>query len=424
MPRKYARGDNAVGICGRSGRKMLLRDMVFDGRYPNMRVDPEWYEGKHPQEEIVRVDDPVALYRPAPPNFDSVAPQISAVFNGANIDVTWTAGSSDEGIILSYTLFRSLDDGSYTEVGTFPVVRDWEGRVISTPLSYTQVGFLGGVTYRFYVVANGGIFSLASNIAEAFQVVAVEYVLGSTAQVDPSTPTVFTSPQTINWTEFPIGSPIENCVAVISFCAITLSPTGPTSVTFGGIAANIQHNVSPREPSVIVPAGTEYLHMVQAIVPLQSLDTTTLPNRNVIITWPEASTYLVQGTMRAFRNVSTASNNFGSGSQTFNGTLDTGDLPLTASINVPQGGAVVVIGAVNTGNDANPAFLTNAAKVGVLAPDYSVLTSATANLAGGFTNSVAHREYPTAVPAEIVWMRPGQAIFEAGFGRAVVLAPG
>jgi hypothetical protein len=45
---------------------MLLRDMVFDGRYPNMRVDPAWYEGKHPLETLKKVDDPVALWRPSP----------------------------------------------------------------------------------------------------------------------------------------------------------------------------------------------------------------------------------------------------------------------------------------------------------------------------------------------------------------------
>lgn len=66
MPQKYAKGSRAWGICGRSGRKMLLNDMVFDGRYPNMRVDPAWYEGKHPQEYLPAIEDPVALFRPSP----------------------------------------------------------------------------------------------------------------------------------------------------------------------------------------------------------------------------------------------------------------------------------------------------------------------------------------------------------------------
>lgn len=66
MSRRYASGKNAVGICARSGRKMLLKDMVSDGQYPNMLVDPDWFEGRHPQELLPKVSDPVGLYRPAP----------------------------------------------------------------------------------------------------------------------------------------------------------------------------------------------------------------------------------------------------------------------------------------------------------------------------------------------------------------------
>jgi len=66
MGKTFARGDKAWGECARSGRRLLLRDMVQDGRYPGMLVDPDWWEGEHPQEKPVKVDDPVALRRPAP----------------------------------------------------------------------------------------------------------------------------------------------------------------------------------------------------------------------------------------------------------------------------------------------------------------------------------------------------------------------
>lgn len=62
----YAKGKWALGECARSGRKMLLKHMIADGYYPNLIVDPEWYEGKHPQESLPAIKDPVALYRPAP----------------------------------------------------------------------------------------------------------------------------------------------------------------------------------------------------------------------------------------------------------------------------------------------------------------------------------------------------------------------
>lgn len=66
MSRKYAKGRHAVAECQRSGQKMRYRDLVEDGHIPGLLVHPDWWEPKHPQETPVRVDDPVALYRPAP----------------------------------------------------------------------------------------------------------------------------------------------------------------------------------------------------------------------------------------------------------------------------------------------------------------------------------------------------------------------
>lgn len=62
----WAKGKWAVGECARSGRKMLLRNMIADGYYPNLIVDPRWYEPKHPQESLPSVRDPTSLFRPAP----------------------------------------------------------------------------------------------------------------------------------------------------------------------------------------------------------------------------------------------------------------------------------------------------------------------------------------------------------------------
>jgi hypothetical protein len=45
---------------------MMLKDMVSDGYYPSLVVDPAWYEGKHPQESLPEIEDPVSLWRPAP----------------------------------------------------------------------------------------------------------------------------------------------------------------------------------------------------------------------------------------------------------------------------------------------------------------------------------------------------------------------
>jgi len=72
MPKRYAKGSRAWGECRRSGKRLLLNDMVRDGQFPNLIVAPDWYEPRHPQENLPIVGDPVALYRPAPES-DSAA---------------------------------------------------------------------------------------------------------------------------------------------------------------------------------------------------------------------------------------------------------------------------------------------------------------------------------------------------------------
>lgn len=64
--RSYAKGRRAIAECQRSGQKMRYRDLVEDGHIAGLLVHPAWWEPKHPQEIPVEVDDPVALYRPAP----------------------------------------------------------------------------------------------------------------------------------------------------------------------------------------------------------------------------------------------------------------------------------------------------------------------------------------------------------------------
>ena len=60
----FARGSRAWGMCARSGRKMLLRDMVTDP-LTELLVDPEWAEPPlmRPPADLV---DGIALERPAP----------------------------------------------------------------------------------------------------------------------------------------------------------------------------------------------------------------------------------------------------------------------------------------------------------------------------------------------------------------------
>lgn len=64
--RRYAKGRHALAECQRSGQKMRYRDLVEDGHIPGLLVHPDWWEPKHPQEIPPNMDDPVALWRPAP----------------------------------------------------------------------------------------------------------------------------------------------------------------------------------------------------------------------------------------------------------------------------------------------------------------------------------------------------------------------
>jgi hypothetical protein len=66
MARKYARGSRAWGQCERSGKKTLLKNLVYDGHQPGLLVAREWWEPRHPQEYLPAIEDPVALEDPAP----------------------------------------------------------------------------------------------------------------------------------------------------------------------------------------------------------------------------------------------------------------------------------------------------------------------------------------------------------------------
>lgn len=61
---RYAQGSKAWGECERSGKKMLLKDMVYDGEWPDMRVAPGEYDPEHPQEYLPDEFDPETLWDP------------------------------------------------------------------------------------------------------------------------------------------------------------------------------------------------------------------------------------------------------------------------------------------------------------------------------------------------------------------------
>jgi hypothetical protein len=67
MAKRYATGKRALGECQRSGKRVPYQSLVEDGYIPGLLVAPDWYEPPHPLDEPLKdIDDPVALYKPAP----------------------------------------------------------------------------------------------------------------------------------------------------------------------------------------------------------------------------------------------------------------------------------------------------------------------------------------------------------------------
>lgn len=84
----YARGSRAWGECARSGKKMLLKNMVEDP-LTHLLVDPAWAEPPlmRPAVDII---DGTALERPAP-DLDAIE-QGTTIFMGTIFD--WATGEA------------------------------------------------------------------------------------------------------------------------------------------------------------------------------------------------------------------------------------------------------------------------------------------------------------------------------------------
>lgn len=154
MATRYAPGRKAWGECARSGRRMLLKDMTFDGRFPNLRVDPAWREEKHPQENLPKVSDGIALHRPAPQRLPQPSSPVlmGTLITGPTIVLTWTASESTVALISEYVIHRAVGEGEFGEFGTVQVTRDALAAITSQN-RYEDTAIETGSTYRYYVVA-------------------------------------------------------------------------------------------------------------------------------------------------------------------------------------------------------------------------------------------------------------------------------
>jgi hypothetical protein len=163
---KYVRGDKAVGICRRSGIKMLRKDMVEDGYYPGLMVHPDWADGRHPQERLPKLADPVTLYKPAPDDAGD-PPALTGDIVGTTASLSWTVAEPINARIDSYDLYRREAGGEWALVVSLPVTYDIFMAITSYDLDYEDTGLTPGTTYEYYVnaaTANDGPDTLGSNI--------------------------------------------------------------------------------------------------------------------------------------------------------------------------------------------------------------------------------------------------------------------
>lgn len=150
---RYARGERAWGICGRSGARALLKDLVFDGRYPNMRVLPSWWEPRDPLDYMPRVEDPIALWRPAPESLPQpTAPVLTGEVVSDDAQLEWTESTTPASQVDTYLLYRRRDDEEdYMLLLTFAVTRDFLGG-ITEDLEYLDASFATGHFFDYYVI--------------------------------------------------------------------------------------------------------------------------------------------------------------------------------------------------------------------------------------------------------------------------------
>lgn len=150
---QYARGSEAWGICQRCGLRALLNELVFDRYYPGLRVHPECFDDRHPQERIKPVTDPTALWKPSPEQA-GLAPVLSGVQNVAQNDLTWTeADTYGAPRIESYAVYRAAGSSDAALLVNLPVIySDTFGPTVTT-LTFSDDAITGGVTYTYYVDA-------------------------------------------------------------------------------------------------------------------------------------------------------------------------------------------------------------------------------------------------------------------------------
>lgn len=63
---RFASREDVYGECPRSGKRVLLHEMVPDGYVKGLMVHRDWYDPPHPQESLGPIQDPISVQNPSP----------------------------------------------------------------------------------------------------------------------------------------------------------------------------------------------------------------------------------------------------------------------------------------------------------------------------------------------------------------------
>lgn len=154
---RYAPGTEAWGVCQRCHLRFLLAALTFDGYMPGLRVCVDCYDDRHPQEFLVDVTDPEALWKPAPDSVLFIAPVLTLVQIGPPVKLSWTEGSFGAYTVGSYSVYRAIHGSPYVLLATFVnvenILQDGKPDITET-LKYTDSTVAAGTLYDYYVQAN------------------------------------------------------------------------------------------------------------------------------------------------------------------------------------------------------------------------------------------------------------------------------
>jgi hypothetical protein len=162
----YASGRYAWAECQKCGLRFKYLQIVSDGHWRHLRVCPQCYDVRHPQERLKRVSDAVALWRASPDSRHApTTPVLAGVLNATTAELTWASVTSQDSRPAGYKLLRAIGAADPTQIANLEIERDYIGGVVSETLEYDDAGLASGsYTYRLRAYDLRGLESGDSNL--------------------------------------------------------------------------------------------------------------------------------------------------------------------------------------------------------------------------------------------------------------------